>query len=367
MSKRSWSQVRPRWPRRVRMPGTAGEAAGLPAAACPLLARWVRHRHRPVPMGWGGGANAIKFLVCPSHADRPGRPRRLAAAWVPAGLPRRSLTAKAGGRHLLGGCPLPGGGEKLNGIGGGAPQPRAGGPQPLRVLAPPARSHAASVGAATSAIVIVAKATGRNAATLARLLCVAAVAVAAGCVGTTPSRFYLLHADVALQPAPPSGSALVIGLQTVRIPHYLDRPQIVTRGPGNQIRLAEFDRWAEPLQENIQRVLARNLSTLLGAEAVLAYPWQGAPRFDGQLAVQLERFDSGPDAIVKLDAVWSLYSGDGRDVLAIGQARIAVPVPAEAIPDMVAAGNRAVAQLAQQLADAIGQHCKPARGESAPR
>ena len=39
--------------------------------------------------------------------------------------PRRwRMSAKAGGRHRLGGCPLPGGGEKANGIGEPSPSAR---------------------------------------------------------------------------------------------------------------------------------------------------------------------------------------------------------------------------------------------------
>jgi ABC-type transport auxiliary lipoprotein component len=48
------------------------------------------------------------------------------------------------------------------------------------------------------------------------------------------------------------------------LPPYLDRPQLVTRAGSNRMVLADFDSWAEPLQGLFARVLAKNLTLLLG-------------------------------------------------------------------------------------------------------
>jgi uncharacterized lipoprotein YmbA len=39
---------------------------------------------------------------------------------------------------------------------------------------------------------------------------------------------------------------MTIGVGPVHLPEYLDRPEIVTRINPNELKLAEFDIWAEP-------------------------------------------------------------------------------------------------------------------------
>ena len=96
------------------------------------------------------------------------------------------------------------------------------------------------------------------------LLC-AALLTLAGCPSATESRFYLLTTlkesapgKAVVKPLP--GPALHV---RVKLAKYLHRPEIVTRVGPNQYRLAEYDRWAEPLQENLSDILAENLSGLL--------------------------------------------------------------------------------------------------------
>ena len=78
------------------------------------------------------------------------------------------------------------------------------------------------------------------------------------CGASKPSQFYVLNA---LSPSELSretisvGSGLAIGLAPVNMPEYLDRPEIISRGGGNQLELGQFDRWAEPLNRNIERVV----------------------------------------------------------------------------------------------------------------
>ena len=47
-----------------------------------------------------------------------------------------------------------------------------------------------------------------------------------------------------------------IGVGPVTVPDYLDRPQIATRSSSSSLQFSEFDRWAEPLEKNLMRVLA---------------------------------------------------------------------------------------------------------------
>jgi uncharacterized lipoprotein YmbA len=90
----------------------------------------------------------------------------------------------------------------------------------------------------------------------------------AGCA-SAPSHLYTLSASAAATAiSDPSLSKLVIVIGPVSIPAIVDVPQIVVHTGPNQVSLNEFNRWASPLKDNIARVVAANLSAMLGTSRV---------------------------------------------------------------------------------------------------
>src|SRR5271154_6377412 len=79
------------------------------------------------------------------------------------------------------------------------------------------------------------------------------------------SKFYLLTptADTA---APATGSTqttsgdFVIGLGPIKLPPYLDRPEIVTRTAPNRLELSKEDRWGESIENGFTRAMERDLA-----------------------------------------------------------------------------------------------------------
>ena len=59
----------------------------------------------------------------------------------------------------------------------------------------------------------------------------------------------------------------------------------------NQLALGEFDRWAEPLQDNFARVLAENLARLIPTDQVLLHAWPRSATLDYQVTVDVLHFD----------------------------------------------------------------------------
>jgi uncharacterized lipoprotein YmbA len=174
-----------------------------------------------------------------------------------------------------------------------------------------------------------------------------------GC-GTSPdTRFYVLSAAQA--PARPlAGQARVIalGVGPVELPEYLDRPQIVTRTGQNELRLAEFDRWAEPLKDSVSQALAENLAAYLPSRKVAAYPWKRSAQLDYQLVVKVIRFEGAGGESV-LNVRWSVSSGDGKTELLVRESRYAEPAAGTDYRAMVAAMSRALARFSRDVAEAL--------------
>jgi len=186
----------------------------------------------------------------------------------------------------------------------------------------------------------------RAAAALA--LCTLA-AVAAGCGSSPPSRFYTLSGTTAAAAAP---SNLSIAVGPVTIPGAVDRPQMVVTTGANQVELDEFNRWAAPLGNNISRVVAMNLVTLLGTPNVSLFPQMLSANTDFRVAIEVQRFDSTPGDSALLDAVWVVRrTAVGKSDT--GRTTVREPVAEKSYDALVAAHSRAVARLSQDIATAV--------------
>lgn len=146
--------------------------------------------------------------------------------------------------------------------------------------------------------------------------------------------------------------ALAVG--PVSFPEYLERPQIVTRMGTNQIDMDEFHRWAGSLERDFLRVLAQNLSMLLGTNKVVVYP--ANERFDVQYRVVLDvqQFEGRLGHEVSLKVRWLVTQTRQRAVLSVQQSNITAPVSTAAdYGALVAAHGEALARLSRAIAKEI--------------
>ena len=186
------------------------------------------------------------------------------------------------------------------------------------------------------------------------LVALALTAVVAGCAVTQPTDFYTLSAATEPNVAKRSADGLVIGLGPITLPQYLDRPDIVTREGANQMRLAEFSKWAEPLEPLLTRIMAEDLYALLDASDVIPIPQRGDIPLDRVIEVDISRFDADAAGQVVLDARWRIYQGDNETLLASGRSQVTeqgAPVPD--FDAIVAAMSRALGQASDEIARAI--------------
>jgi len=174
--------------------------------------------------------------------------------------------------------------------------------------------------------------------------------VAAGCGSSPPSRFYLLNATAVADNAAQARYAVIVG--PVSIPAAVDQPQLVTQTSPNSVTRDEFNRWGAPLQDEIGRIVAADLATLLGTPRVTATP---LPHFDAayRVAIDVQRFESAPGKAATIEAVWVVYATAGEAVGRSGHTRAEDPVADGTMEALVAAHSRALAILSADIATAI--------------
>lgn len=193
----------------------------------------------------------------------------------------------------------------------------------------------------------------------------AAALVIAGCSVISPrqdrTRFILLTpitpggANGARLAAGPNLASLTIGLGPVRLPEYLDRPELVIRTSPNGLQLSETDRWAEPLADDFRHVLASDLANLLGTTNIIQYPWYPGTRLDYIVHVEVQRFEGGANKTAELIAHWDLRTPQNGQVVASRTAQISYPLRSLAGDAIAAALSQAEAELAVPIASAIVQ------------
>ena len=205
--------------------------------------------------------------------------------------------------------------------------------------------------------------------TLLRIIAVVSglvLLLTAGCIGgsrSKPSRFYTLNSmdsrEAASHAAPGSSTQdLRIGIVPVNIPEYLKKRQIVTRTSASEISLAEFDRWAGSLDEDIGRVVAENLSLLLKTDKVLNFPWRRNVELDYTIEMQVSRLEGALGGDVEFVVRWAIFDAENKNVFSVQTSRIKQPVQGNSYADLVAAQSQALAVFSLQLAETIMQLVK---------
>jgi hypothetical protein len=175
-----------------------------------------------------------------------------------------------------------------------------------------------------------------------------------GCGSTRPTEFYLLT-PLPSQEAMNGDSEQdpVIGVGPLTLVEYLDRPQIVTRENDNKVILNEYHQWAEPLKDNLLRLLAKNLSSLLSTNHIVLFPWKGPMPMTCRVSVEILQFERMPDGNVTLEARWMVTEEAKEEKTPrVGQMRIVKPAGEEDdYASLAAAMSEAFADLCRELAE----------------
>ena len=104
-------------------------------------------------------------------------------------------------------------------------------------------------------------------------------------------------------------------VRQVELATYLEDRGLVSRAESNKVEFSNLHRWGEPLDEGIARVVAKNLSMVLGTLNYSAYPHRQKPQCDVDIGLHIERFEAVSRATVTLVGTWQLFR-DNQQVYA---------------------------------------------------
>ncbi len=193
--------------------------------------------------------------------------------------------------------------------------------------------------------------------------CLIASLLFAGC-GTfsskpDPSRFFTLSSLQESKEASYKGGAgelISLGIGPLKFPGYLDRQEIVTRSAENRFTVSEYDRWAEPLDENFGRILSQNLALLLPNGRIVQYPWPSSKKPDFQVEIEVLRFEVNSARDADLWARWEVIDASDKSSVAMKESRLKRPAKDRSTEAAVAALSEVGADLSREIADTVRGH-----------
>jgi uncharacterized lipoprotein YmbA len=149
------------------------------------------------------------------------------------------------------------------------------------------------------------------------LLATFAVCALCGCAlwspRADPTRYYVLT----VQAAPTVRGAEIqfkrwrVGLRPVEMPAYLRGKAMIVRTDANEIQFADYDRWAEPLDQGIGRVMRQVLALATNVEGVSS-KFYGDEPLDCEVSIRILACEGALDekghSTIRFTAAWEARS-----------------------------------------------------------
>lgn len=177
-----------------------------------------------------------------------------------------------------------------------------------------------------------------------------------GCLGRSPGvDHYMLGTSEGPSGAAGSSTvdvALLVG--PVRLPAYLERPQIARLEPRGEIELDEFSRWLGGFEENLLRSLSLGLARELGSIRVVSYP--SKPPFALDYHVRLHVDDLvlvAQQGVLRTRIRWALASDDASEAAGLFLFEESRPVVDGSMQGLVETHAAALDELVGQIASEI--------------
>lgn len=166
-----------------------------------------------------------------------------------------------------------------------------------------------------------------------------------GCGSSPPVQYYDLEALEAGYMAAVDADKTV-GVGPLRTPDYLSRAQIVTRRSDSTVVVDDFNRWVEPVDDAIYRIVSENLDSLVNDAVVVAFPYTHIADLDYQIIGRISRFDADQQGTAVLQIQWGIISSTDEFLVQPKRARYEVTA---ARPGDYPALARAMSEVLQQF------------------
>ncbi|MDG1131791.1 MAG: PqiC family protein [Opitutales bacterium] len=164
--------------------------------------------------------------------------------------------------------------------------------------------------------------------------------------------FYLLSNTVQDQNQSKINDDHSFYLREIELPEYLKDSRLVVRPTSHTIKFREVDRWGEPLEDGIARVLAMNLQDQFNDSRYSVFPNRRKDGLRWDLAVSFSSFERIVNDRVSVAAKWSARAKSGTTISDSFFFEYALPLPGNE-SDELKAYNLALYSLSENILEEL--------------
>lgn len=194
------------------------------------------------------------------------------------------------------------------------------------------------------------------------VLAVLTLTLTLGACSSLPVHYYTLVAPSAVGGAINEPVPFLLDILPIGLPEQLDQPQLVVRQGVSGIVMADGERWAGPLGDELRQALSAELTSRLATRDIAGLI-KPANKSVLRIKLLVRRLDFWPGQKLELEADWNLAMVDAPGNTQRAQLFCHGSFHESAkgsYPELVQAGQRAIAALAARIAtDARGQGLSP--------
>jgi uncharacterized lipoprotein YmbA len=143
----------------------------------------------------------------------------------------------------------------------------------------------------------------------------------------------------------------IIGIGPVEVPEYQNRPQIVTRDKFGMLTFAQFERWGEPLDSGLERLILENLVLMLPQADFQIFPCNFSIPLDYQVIVNVVQLESQMDKDILLTVQWTIVDAKTKKMLLTKRSQIRQGINPHTYSGLTQALSRACTLLSSELAE----------------
>ncbi|MDD5432649.1 MAG: PqiC family protein [Candidatus Omnitrophica bacterium] len=143
---------------------------------------------------------------------------------------------------------------------------------------------------------------------------------------------------------------LIIGLGPVKIPEYLNRPQIVTFDKERMLHFSQFDRWGEALDSGLARIIREDLMVLVPNITLEMFPCNTAISADYQVMVDVINIEADPEKELIFTVQWSVIDLRNKEKVFTKRSEFRHPVSPNNYMGLVQALSSACVDLSRDIA-----------------
>lgn len=179
-----------------------------------------------------------------------------------------------------------------------------------------------------------------------------AVLALAACSQRADPKYYVMSAPPEAQVAAQASPQPVVAVMRVRLPDYLDRPELVSRSGAHALVIDSDNRWGEPLAESVPRVLAENVSRYLPQGRVVVAPEARGAKIPYEYLVALDAYEPDGSGNAVMRGRWHLRDTRTGKMVAEGVIDERRTIDTASASMAVAALNENLSDASRQIAEA---------------